>query len=66
MIELSCSPTLAAGVDLHPFLLADGDGDRDVQIATLKVYIRSVYRAHRFTRLKVEEKNGRLTCTFSF
>ena len=32
----------------------------------MKVYIRSVYRAHRFTKLKVEEKNGRLTCTFSF
>jgi hypothetical protein len=33
---------------------------------TLKVYIRRVDRAHRFTKLKVEEKNGRLPCTFSF
>ena len=25
MVELSCSPTLAAGVDLQPFRFADGD-----------------------------------------
>ena len=34
-----------------------------IVLYSLKVYIRRVYRAHRFTNLKVEEKNGRLTCT---
>ena len=59
-------PDTCGGRWLTTFPFADGNGDRDEQIATLKVYIRSVYRAHRFTKLKVEEKNGRLTCTFSF
>ena len=64
MVELSRSPTLSAGVDLLTYLFTDSD--RAVQIAALEVYIRRVYRAHRVTDLKVEEKNGRLTCTFSF
>jgi acetyl-CoA carboxylase / biotin carboxylase 1 len=64
MVELSRSPTLSAGVDLLTYLFADSD--RVVQIAALEVYVRRVYRAHRVTDLKVEDKQGRLTCSFSF
>lgn len=62
--KLSMCPTLAAGVDLLTYLFSDSD--RAVQTAAIEVYIRRVYRAHRIIDLKVEEKKGRLTCTFNF
>mmetsp|Transcript_4093 Transcript_4093/g.8425 ORF Transcript_4093/g.8425 Transcript_4093/m.8425 type:complete len:1074 (-) Transcript_4093:56-3277(-) len=35
-------------------------------MAALEVYVRRVYRAHRILDLNVLEKDGRLTCLFSF
>jgi len=64
LIKLSKSPTLSAGVDLLTYLFADSDAA--VQKAAIEVYVRRVYRAHRVVDLSVDEKNGRLACSFTF
>mmetsp|Transcript_10466 Transcript_10466/g.13856 ORF Transcript_10466/g.13856 Transcript_10466/m.13856 type:complete len:2095 (+) Transcript_10466:147-6431(+) len=62
--ELAKSASLSAGVDLLTSLFSDSSSD--VRNAAIEVYIRRVYRAHRILDLSVCEKDGRLTCLFSF
>ncbi|GKY96267.1 hypothetical protein MPSEU_000586300 [Mayamaea pseudoterrestris] len=62
--KLARSPTLSAGVDLLTALFTDSD--ITVREAAFEVYIRRVYRAHRVLNLKVSDKGGRTTCTFTF
>lgn len=62
--KLAKSPTLSAGVDLLTYLFTDDDAT--VRAAAVEVYVRRVYRAHRVLDLSVEDKAGRLTCSFSF
>lgn len=64
LVKLSMSPTLSAGVDLLTYLFADSDPA--VKATALEVYVRRVYRAQRVVDLKVEERNGRLTCMFTY
>jgi acetyl-CoA carboxylase / biotin carboxylase 1 len=64
LVELSRSPTLSAGVDLLTYLFTDSD--LNVREAALEVYVRRVYRAHRVVDLKVSDKAGKPTCTFTF
>jgi acetyl-CoA carboxylase/biotin carboxylase 1 len=64
LVKLSKSPTLSAGVDLLTYLFTDSDGL--VRSAAVEVYVRRVYRAHRMLDLSVEDKSGRLTCSFTF
>ena len=61
---LSRSSTLSAGVDLLTSLFTDANSE--VKMAAMEVYVRRVYRAHRILDLEVCEKDGRLTCLFSF
>ena len=63
-VELSKDATLSAGVDLLTSLFSDTSSD--VRSAAIEVYVRRVYRAHRILDLSVSEKDGRLTCMFSF
>jgi acetyl-CoA carboxylase / biotin carboxylase 1 len=62
--KLSRSPTFAAGVDLLTHLFADSD--TAVQRAAIEAYVLRVYRTHRMLDLKLDEKKGRPTCSFSF
>ena len=62
--KLSRSSTLSAGVDLLTSLFTDPASD--VKMAAMEVYVRRVYRAHRILDLQVTEKDGRLTCLFTF
>jgi len=61
---LSKSATLSAGVDLLSALFSDEDAA--VRNAALEVYVRRVYRAYRISDIAVQEKDGRLTCNWSF
>jgi acetyl-CoA carboxylase / biotin carboxylase 1 len=61
---LSKSTTLSAGVDLLTGMF--NDAESSVRSAALEVYVRRVYRAHRIENLKIEEVNGRMTCTWAF
>jgi len=61
---LSVDASLSAGVDLLTSLFSDED--ISVRSAALEVYIRRVYRAYIIESLKVEEKDGRTTCSFTF
>jgi acetyl-CoA carboxylase/biotin carboxylase 1 len=62
--KLSQSQTLSAGVDLLTTLFSDED--MTVRSAAVEVYVRRVYRSHRVLDVRVEEKDGRLTCAFQF
>eukprot|EP00522_Entomoneis_paludosa_P016513 CAMPEP_0172450434 /NCGR_PEP_ID=MMETSP1065-20121228/8763_1 /TAXON_ID=265537 /ORGANISM="Amphiprora paludosa, Strain CCMP125" /LENGTH=2096 /DNA_ID=CAMNT_0013202215 /DNA_START=2922 /DNA_END=9212 /DNA_ORIENTATION=- len=62
--DLAKSATLSAGVDLLTSLFSDSDSQ--IRKAAIEVYVRRVYRAHRILDLSVTEKDGRLTCLFSF
>mmetsp|Transcript_36979 Transcript_36979/g.89793 ORF Transcript_36979/g.89793 Transcript_36979/m.89793 type:complete len:2085 (+) Transcript_36979:524-6778(+) len=64
LVQLSKSPTLSAGVDLLTSLF--NDPDDAVRKASVEVYVRRVYRAHRMQALTVTEKDGKLTCDFTF
>lgn len=64
LAELSRSPTLSAGVDLLTYLFTDSEVS--IREAALEVYVRRVYRAHRVLDLKVSDRNGIPTCTFTF
>ena len=64
LIKLARSPTLSAGVDLLTHLFTADD--EAVQSAAIEAYIRRVYRAHRLLDLKVEDKAGRPTASFTF
>jgi len=64
LIELAQSPTLSAGVDLLTSLFSDEDAT--VRTKSIEVYIRRVYRTHRISDLKVEESNGRMSCSWTF
>lgn len=63
-IELARSTTLSAGVDLLTALISDNDPK--VREAAIEVYVRRVYRTYRIFDLDVSEKDGHLTCTWSF
>ena len=64
LVALSRSTTLSAGVDLLTYLFTDDSSA--VRSAAVEVYVRRVYRAHRILDLSVEEKNGSMTCSFTF
>ena len=64
LAELSRSGTLSAGVDLLTNLF--DDEDEKVRVAALEVYTRRVYRTYNIPNLKVEDINGRLSCSFDF
>jgi len=64
LISLSQSPTLSAGVDLLTSLFSDEDAA--VRSAAVEVYVRRIYRTHRITELKVDDIDGRLTCSWTF
>ena len=63
-MRLSNSSTPSAGVDILTNLL--DDNDEAVRVAAMEVYIRRVYRTYVFPDLKVEDINGRLSCSFEF
>mmetsp|Transcript_13003 Transcript_13003/g.28230 ORF Transcript_13003/g.28230 Transcript_13003/m.28230 type:complete len:2095 (-) Transcript_13003:158-6442(-) len=63
-VELSQSSTLSAGVDLLTNLL--DDEDEKVCAAAMEVYPRRVYRTYSVPELKVEDIDGRLSCSFEF
>lgn len=63
-IELSKSTGLSAGVELLTELIRDED--IKVRAAAIETYVRRVYRTYRIIDLDVSEKNGRLSCTWSF
>jgi len=62
--NLSKSATLSAGVDLLTSLFKDED--TSVRSAAVEVYIRRVYRSHRILDINVQEKNNRISCSWSF
>ncbi|KAL7562934.1 hypothetical protein ACA910_019482 [Epithemia clementina (nom. ined.)] len=64
LIELSKSSTLSAGVDLLTSLFTNSTSD--VKMAAMEVYVRRVYQAQRILDLEVTERDGRLTCFFTF
>jgi acetyl-CoA carboxylase/biotin carboxylase 1 len=64
LVALSKSGTLSAGVDLLTNLF--NDEDKNVRATALEVYTRRVYRTYNIPSLKVEDINGRLSCTFDF
>ena len=63
-VKLSKSPSLFDSVDLLSYFFSDLDPA--VQKAAIEVYVRRVYCAHRVVDLSVNEKNGRLACSFTF
>ncbi|KAL7565352.1 hypothetical protein ACA910_013574 [Epithemia clementina (nom. ined.)] len=64
LIKLSKSSTISAGVDLLTSLFTDPTCD--VIMAAMEVYVRRVYGAKRILDLEVTERDGRLTCFFTF
>jgi len=63
-VELSKSTGLSAGVELLTELIHDDDPK--VRSAAIEVYVRRVYRTYRIIELEVSEKDGRLSCSWSF
>ena len=62
--ELAKSSTLSSGVDLLTYLFADEDAA--VRASAVETYVRRMYRAHRIQEVTVEEKDGQLTCAWTF
>jgi acetyl-CoA carboxylase/biotin carboxylase 1 len=62
--RLSKSATLSAGVDLLTYLF--NDDDALARSTAIEVYVRRIYQGHRIVDLSVGEKDGRLSCNFSF
>lgn len=64
LVNLSRSGTLSAGVDLLTNLF--DDEDEKIRVKALEVYTRRLYRTYNIPHLKVEDINGRLSCSFNF
>ena len=64
VIELSKSTGLSAGVELLTELIRDEDPK--VRKVAIEVHFRRVYRTYRISDIDVTEKDGRLTCVWSF
>lgn len=64
LVDLSRSGTLSAGVDLLTNLF--DDADEKIRVKALEVYTRRLYRTYNIPHLKVEDINGRLSCSFNF
>ena len=61
---LSKSATLSVVVDLLTYLYKDSDAR--VRAAAAEVYVCRVYRSRRITNLIVDERYGKLQCSWSF
>jgi len=62
--KLAKSVTLSAGVNLLTYLFKDTDPV--VRALAIEVYVRRVYRAHRIIDISVDEKDGRIQCSWTF
>ena len=62
--ELTKSSTLSSGVDLLTNLFADEDAV--VRASAVETYVHCMYHAHRIQDVTVEEKDGQLTCSWTF